>query len=473
MKKFLIFLVVAVLAIAAGGYYFVFAKKDVCKNVIPEDAKAVMVFDSKEAVKQLDFSIKDIIDLLMNRGDEKEDLGIDYLSPMYGFVSSDNYLCGVLALNDAEAFEKSLKQTAESQRGFKWVHTNDILACFDSKKALVMGPISKGESDGMRGKMVEWMNQGSHKVPMLSAIQDKDDVLCLRTNLGAMPDTYKSQFKVLNKDVNFDNVFFNASFNIKEKSFRISTEMESKDEEYNKIVSDWNNYYRPIQGDQLQTPYENPLAMVVFNMDGESLYKKLSGNSTWGMLLTGMNLYCNAGKMLEAIDGNVTVAIDDIVEGSPKFYFNAHVKNKDFMKGAKDWGTGLATLGFQSQQIEGDNYMLSNSDSKVFLGVRDEMLYFASDYDAAKAGDKFVALKDGSSLKSQAEGKISFFSIDIDKLKNSSFAKSALNGKDETVKEFLNYLDRLNVSIGKNKSAEIELTTKQKISDIIKMNLKK
>ena len=478
MKKFLIFLAVVAIAAAVGAYYFGFAKKDVCKNVIPEDAKAVMVFDSKEAVKQLEFSIMDIIDFL-RQGDNKKDMGIDVLTPMYGFISNENYLCGVFGLSDADAFEKAIseeKYTVESQRGFKWVYTNDILACFDSKKALVMGPVSKGESDGMRGKIVEWMNQGSHNVPMLSSVLDKGGVLRARTNLGALPDTYKSQFSMFYKDIDLSKVFFDMSFNIKKQSLLLSTDLESKDEEYNKIVSDWSKYCHPIQGNQLQTPFENPLALVAFNVDGETMYQKIgSSNPKYGILLSQLNMFCNAGKMLEAINGNVTVAIDDITEGSPKFYVNAQVKNKDFMKGAENWASGLAALGIQCQQVEGDNYMLMTNltESKLYFGVRDDMLYFASDYNVAKAGDKFSSLKDGSSLESQTKGKMSYFSVDIDKLKNSSIAKSAIDARGESVKEVLNYLDRLNVSIGENKSTEIELTTKQKISDIIKKNLKK
>lgn len=479
MKKFLVFLALAVVAIAIGAYYFVFSKKDVCENVIPEDAKAVMVFDGKGLVKQLDFSISDIIDFLKLKGDEK-DLGIDFLTPMYGFVSSDNYLCGVFALNDADAFEKIIskeeKYAVESQRGFKWVYTNDVLACFDSDKALVMGPVSKGESDGVRSKIVEWMNQGSHKVPMLSSLQDKEGTLRMRTNLGALPDVYKSQFNSLYKDIDLSKVFFNLSFNVKKQALQLSSEMESEDEGYTKLVSEWNNYYRPIQGNQLQTPYEEPMALVVFNMDGETLCQKLgSANPKYGMLLSQMNLFCNAGKMLEAINGNVTVAIDNISDGSPRFYVNAQVKNKDFMQGSENWGSGLAALGIGCQQVEGENYVLNlnSAETKVYLGVRDDMLYFASDYDVAKAGGKFSSLKDGSSLESRAAGKLSYFSIDIDKLKDSSIAKSVFDAKNESVKEVLSYLDRLNVSIGKNKNAEFELTTKEKISDIIKKNLKK
>ena len=475
MKKYLI-LAVVVVAIAIGAYYFFFAKNDVCKNVIPEDAKAVMVFDGKELVKQIDFSISDLIELLKNSDDEeKEDYGIDFLSPMYGFVSSDNYVCGVFALSDAEACEKSITEegyTVESQRGFKWVYANDILTCFDSKKALLMGPVSKGESDGIRGKVVEWMNQGSHDVPMLSSIMNKKGVMRLRTNLGALPDTYKSQFNMISKDINLDKVFFNVAFNVKKKALVLSSEMESEDEGYTKLVSEWSSYSRPVQGKQLQTPYEKPLALAVFNLDGETLCSKLGSMTPYfGMILSQLNMFCNAGLMLQAIDGNVTVAIDDISD-SPRFYVNARVKNKNFMQNAAEWGEGLAPMDIQCQQVEGDNYMISNSDTKIFLGVRNDMLYFASDYDVAKDGGKFSSLKDGTTLETLVDGKLSYFSLDIDKLMKSSLAESFPAFQDVSVKKVIGYLDRLNVSVGKDKATEIELTTKQKISDIIKESIK-
>ena len=80
MKKY-IFLILAIVAVVAiGGYYFLFGKKDVCKDVIPEDAKAVMVLDSKQLVKQMGIGISDIVDFL--KSDKKEDIGIDLLSQM-------------------------------------------------------------------------------------------------------------------------------------------------------------------------------------------------------------------------------------------------------------------------------------------------------------------------------------------------------------------------------------------------------
>ena len=470
MKKYLIIL--AVVAVAAiGVYYFFFAKNDSCKNVIPEDAKAVLVFDATEAVKQLDFSISDIIDLLKQNSDNNADLGIDFLSPMYGFVSNDNYLCGVFALSDADAFGKAISDgnvTVESQRGFKWAYTNDILVCFDSGKALVMGPISKGESDGMRGKMVEWMNQGSHSVPLLSSIMDKEGIFRLRTSLGAIPDTYKSQFSSIYKNVDFDKVFFNATFNIKDNAFLLTAGVESEDKEYTKLVSEWSVYNRPIQADQVQIPYENPLALMVFNLDGEALYNKLCKNPQTATVFSMMNLYCNTGLMFQAIDGNVVMAFDNISDGqSNKYYVNAHVKNKDFMKGAEEWESNMAPLGLLCHQVEGDNYMISANDVTNYFGVRGESLYFASDLDAAKTAGKL-----NSSLESQIKDKLFYLSLDIDKLVKSPYAKSQL-GIEGFAQLVLNYFDRLNVSVVKRTDFEIELTTKQKISDILKMTLTK
>ena len=105
-------------------------------------------------------------------------------------------------------------------------------------------------------------------------------------------------------------------------------------------------------------------------------------------------------------------------------------------------------------------------------GVADALaVYFASDYDVAKSGRRFSSLSDGSSLESETEGKLSYLSVDIVRLKDSPLVKSY--AQNESVKAMLGCLDRLNVSIGKNNNAEIELTTKQKLSDIIKTSLKK
>ena len=474
MKKVLIILA-AIIAVVAGICYFTFAKNDACRNVIPEDAKAVMVFDGTEAMKQMNFTISDIMDLLKSGGDDgKEDSGIDVLAPMYGFVSNDNYLCGVFALSDADAFEELIgndgENTIESWRGFKWTQARNILVCFDSGKALVMGPVSKGESDIIRSKVAEWMNQDPHEVPMLSSLSDKKGIMCLRTNLEVLPITYQKQVSTFYKNVDLSKVFFNAAFNVREKSFVLSIDTESEDEEYSKLIARRAQNNRPIQADILQMPYRNPLAFVAFNINGEALYDELGSNSLqYGMMLGMLDGFCNAGKMLQSIDGNVTVAVDDISGRLPKFHVTACVKNTDFLKGAESWGSGLSAFGMECHRVGEDRYLIGNRDFELHLGVRDGILHLASDKEDA-ASDSSAG---GSSLASCVEGKLYHFSLNIDKLVNDVRFKSAFDVNNEAVKEFLSILEQLDVSVGKDLKVEIELKTKQKVSEILMKNIKR
>jgi hypothetical protein len=268
-------------------------------------------------------------------------------------------------------------------------------------------------------------------------------------------------------------IFFNITFNLREKAFVLTNEMESEDEEYTKLMSEWCVYNRPIQASQFKTPYERPLGLFVFNTDGEAFYKKLGENPLMGAVLPQLSAFCNMDLMLQAIDGNVSVAVDEVSDNSVKFLFTAQVKNKDFMAKAGEWESNLANFGMQCQQIEGDNYMLSVNGTNFCLGVRDDMLYIASDYDIAKGGGKFTSLKDGSSLSSIVDGKVLYFSLDMKKLKEILSASDPSFRRDESVQKVFGYLDRLNMSSDEPMVGEIELTTNQKISDIIKENVEK
>jgi len=465
MKKYLILLAIVVLAIAVGVYYFLFARGSVCKNVVPEDAKAVMIFDSKELLKQMDFSFSDVMRLWKQHNNEDSNVGISFTTPMYGFISSDNYVCGVFALSDAEAFEKTIvgqEYTVESQRGFKWVSVKDVLLCFDSDKALVLGPVSRGETDRVRGQMMEWMKQGAHDVPMLNTIEDMKGILRLRISYGAIPDNIQSKYKALFWNVDLDKIFLNMAFNIKEKAIALSMKTDSEDEGYDKFVSKWNAFLCPIDGGDLKMPYEEPLALAAFNLDGEDMMKSQSTDPTFGMALEGLKTYFNVGKMLQAIDGNVAIAIND----ESTFYAGIEVDDDEFMKGAQGLESGMSALGIQCKKTGSESYTIESGDASVYLGVRDDILYLTSDYDAAKAGSKYSSFKDGSSLKSQADDKLFYLSIDLNKLAKSSFATSSFDAVE--TKLVLKYFDRLNASATDDNCLEIELTTKQKISDILK-----
>ena len=476
MKKYLIILVLVVIAIAIGAYFFLFGKKDVCKNVIPEDAKAVLVIDAKQALKQMDFSISDIFKVLKHRQQKKEDdksgWGIDMLAPMYGFVSTDNYVCGVFALSNAKDFEKRISEeniSIESQRGFKWANKGEILLCFDDEKALAIGPVNMAESDRMRGKMVEWMKQGSHEVPVLSSLKKDDGVICLRSSLGVLPPAVSNQIAGNIQNVDMDNIFLNASLRVKEKSFLLSTELESEDENFTKYTSEFDNLFRPIDAQKLPACIEEPMLRVIANVKGEDVLPKLRENIVVRTMLVGINLCVDLDMMIKSIDGDVIIEYAGRSASSPTFVASAKIKNQDFLKNAKDWCTGSSTFGYSCQALDDKNFALQSGGNKYFFGVHDNFLYLSSDNGKTLHFSAPQLEKKNSLVWEQSQGKRLYASVDIGKMYNFYFLLSSAVSQDNNS---VTGLDHINVSATDFKHVQYELTTREITTDFIKKLLK-
>lgn len=466
MKKFLFILII--LAVAAFGvYFFLFGRKDICKNVIPEDAKAVMTLDAKQAMKQIDFSISDLFKALKHqKEDDTKEWGIDVLSPMYGFVSNDNYIGGVFALSDAKEFEQKIAKEnipVESQRGFKWGNKGEILLCFDSNKALIIGPVTKSESDRMRGKMVEWMNQGSHRIPIMSSLNNDDGVMSFRSSLGVLPSSMTKQVVQYLNNVDLDNVFLNATLNVKEKAFVLSSELDSQDDNFSKSVSEFSEFLRPIDGAHLPKSIDDPMVQMVINVQGDKLLKKLRENPVVRMLLVAVNLCIDTDMMIKAIDGNVSIEIGERSGREIPIVMNAKTKNQDFLKNAKEWCSGGATMGFSCQAFDDKNFVLKNNTDKFFFGVNGDYLYVSSVRQSSPVLSENDFMTNG-----QLIGKRYYASLDIDKMYNYIF------GGNNSYQAYKNPagLDRVIISVQDLNHFQIELTTKGKAMDALKQILK-
>lgn len=472
MKKYLI-IISLLIAVAIGAYFFLFGKKDVCKNVIPEDAKAVLVIDAKQALKQMDFSISDIFKALKHRQQQKAEdnagWGIDMLAPMYGFVSADNYVCGVFALSNADDFEEKLKGediVVESQRGFKWASKGEILLCFDSKKALAMGPVIRGGADAMRGKMVEWMKQGFHDVPVLSSLKNDDGVISLRSSLAVVPQALTSQITSNIKDIDLNDIFLNASLKVKEKSFLLSTELESEDEKFANYATECDKLFRPIDGKKLPVCMEDPVFRVILNVNGEDVLPKLRENVMVRTLLVGINLCIDLDMMIKSIDGDVLFEYGGRSASSSTVVASAQIKNQDFLKNAKDWCSGSPSFGYSCHALGDKDFVLQNARDKYFFGVHDDFLYVSSDNGKTLHFSAPQLEKNISLVREQSQGKRIYVSLDFAKVLHYVY------GAPIQLDKGITSLDHINVGVTDLRHIQYELTTKEKTTDFIKGLLK-
>ncbi|MBR4644847.1 MAG: DUF4836 family protein [Bacteroidaceae bacterium] len=474
MKKTLFVLAVIIVAVAIGGYYFLFGRKDVCKNVIPEDAKAVIVLDSKQLVKQMGFSISDIMDFL--KSDKKEGIGIDLLSPMYGFLSNESYLCGVMALSDADDFEEAIKEkgvSVESQRGFKWAYSNEMVVCFNDKKALLLGPISQAESNNMRPRMVEWMSQSSSNNPLLSSVLKEDGALCLCSKMSVLPSTSIQQaLKYLNNPFDMDKVYMHAALKVKKKSLQLSTYIDSDEEDIKELFSKPYGIFRPIQGKQLQSSVSDPILWIGFNAKGTLLLEELRKNSVTRLLLVGINLCMDADMLLKSVDGDVSFELSDITSKQVDYTFKAQVSNQDFIKNANEWNTGFLGNGYSFKAIDNNNYMLQGEGKVSYFGVKDDLVYLTTNQDVAKDIKSNTSDSFASTNKSEITDKVFYASINVSRLSGIQEIQNMMGGNKDMYNPVLGNIDRFTVSATDYLHYNIELTTKQNISDFIKQLLK-
>lgn len=475
MKKYLLIiaLIVAVSAIG-GGCYYLFGRKDVCKNVIPKDAKAVMVLDAKQLIRQLDISIKDILSL--NKSDKDEKIGIDFLSPMYGFLSNERYLCGVFALSDAKDFEEAIKSkgvSVESQRGFNWGYSNQMMICFNDEKALLLGPISQAESNNMRQKMVEWMTQDEQKNPYFSGLKKQDGILKVCSSLGVVPDNNLSQYvQMLGSDFDLNSVLMNAAFNISDNALTLSVGMTSDDERFDKLIDQYNEQLRPIKADLLTTNSENPFLWFGANLDGEKLLESLRKNPLLRTALAAANMQMDLDKFLKSIDGDVSFEFADVINTSFRNWaFKAQVNNQDFLKNVSDWDASFMSSSAKIQSLSSNNYLLSDGRTNINFGLQDNMFYL-SEGQRASAAVGNVSENSISALKSKIKGKRWFTTIDLSRLVNKADTQSLKGDDKEKADALLGAVDRLNISMRDVGNLEFEITTKEKTSDLIKGLLK-
>lgn len=470
MKKYLILAVVVIALVVIGGYFFLFGRKDVCKSVIPENAKAVMVLDAKQLASQLDINITDIIRFLQS--DKNEKTGIDVLSPMYGFLSSEGYMCGVLPLSDADDMEDFLKEKkveVESQRGFRWAYTAQMLLCFDDKKALALGPISQVESHNMRPRMVEWMEQGSSKSPLLPSVLDQDGALRLCSKMSVVPSSYMQQaLQYLNNPFDMDKVFLNATLGVEDKALHLSTSIQSEEEEMQQLLSQHNSIFRPIQANRLKSSVSDPVVWVGFNANGDSLLVELRKNALVRMFLMGVNLCMDADMLIKSIDGDVSLELS----APSEYTLKAQVTKQDFLKNVSDWSTGFLHKSYSFKPVDKNNFVLQGDGKNTYFGVIDNQVYVSTNQNVTKlsennASDDFV-----TRYNSQIQGKLFYASVSINKLTRFREVQNMMSDDAKKFYYFLDKTDRLTVSAKDYLHYDIELTTKDNISDFIKLLLK-
>ena len=446
MKKLVFGVICLLLAGAVAAWYFM-RGGDKARDVLPENATAVMVLEPVELFKELDFPLDKVSKLVMNFEDLIE--AVDLTKPVYAFVSEDGLSGFTLSVRDTDKLQKaaaSFSFASEEQRGLWWIANKSAIGCFDKDKLLLLSPVLETRQDALRDEMVKLMTQGRKNVPVLEKAKDLKGVLRVCTALNNLPKEFT---KSLPAGTDLSNAYLSMAFRIDEKAISYSVKVEG--------VEGLSEPLTPIKGSLIGLEPEEPFIWACVNMKGEELLTQLRKVPDIRTALLALNMCVDADMMINAIDGDVSIAVPKI-EGTPNIIFTATLKNTDFLKNAADW---------KVTRRSDTDFVFTKDGVNIFFGVRDEKLYITSS--EKLANEACQKADDVEDFQKEAKGKYVSASLDLEELykavtKNPSPMTVVLNIPQ--VRKVAESLERVSLTADSPQSLELRVETDEPVKEL-------
>lgn len=447
MKKY-VFVLICLFFVVVAAYIYSCRNNDKARDVIPEDATAVVVFKPAEFFNDLGLTLDKARKLPLNFEELVE--AIDLTKPVYAF-GTENGLSGMtLNVKDVNKLLKattSFSFASEEQQGFHWIANDKYIGCIDEDKMLLVGPVASAGQDAFRSEMVKLMTQKRQDVVVLDKAEEQKGVLLVSSSLTALPKQYS---KALSADTDLSKAFLNLALRIDEKAITLSTKVEGVD---NLPVP-----MSPIKGSLIHYEPKESFAWIGFNMKGEELLPNLRQIPRLRSALLALNMCVDADLMIKAIDGDVSIAFPDADINNPDFLFTAILSNTDFMNNAEDWNVNRRS---------NTDFVITQKGFSVFFGVRDQKLYIASSEELA---NKACQKTEAEDFQKDAKGKYLTASVDVDELLGYMFSNPSLMTvmfAVPQIREVADAFERVTVTADSPQGFDLSIETDEPVKDIV------
>lgn len=400
------------------------------EEIIPSDAKAVVVFNLPEMAKKAGIGPESGMEKL-SKILSMDLSGLDLSEPLYGFVTANEYLGLVASVNDEdkvmEAIERLCKQgnskLPEDRDGLYWADLyGKWQVAWNSSTFLVLGPGVGAEQGIVRKTMKDLFDADSEEsfvtTKRYKQFAETDGDVVMYSSLDAVPTPYNTFFrvgmpeKVEMGDVQlFSSVFFETG-KIKIQSV-LSSEKPSVMEAYEVMAKEHN----VIKGSFTEMVPSGAFAWLGANVKGENFLNMLRKDGTMRTLLLGLNTGIDADMMIRSISGDVALAITGISKDAiPRFSLLAEIGNSDFLNDIPYWKTSIkGKKDIRLKDVPG-GYCLSSSGKDLFFGVKDKKLFAASTASLAADAMQYQPVSPLTPYVETLKGSSYFMWVDVRKL---------------------------------------------------------
>lgn len=438
------------------------SKKDKYCSAIPKDAVALYRMDPSSFIKAHDIDTDGLIKMMGMKEDELSNIGIDFDVPMYGFVTLKGATGFVAAVKDADALTNLAKTygalvgaKVSEKQGFHWIESNDMLIAFDDSRLLAYG----GAGMNIRKDMIALLEQEEDASVMgtnlFAHISEMKQPLAFGFSAktimesGAAKASLNMYKEIGLKPEEMDLDFLMSLDCVKDKAIMVvdvvpnSNEAKARIEENAKMLS-------PIQGKYISSGYQNAFIWGAFNADASKAleyYKKNLGS------VAPANVVALLEKVLGSFAGDFSFSMPEVGE---KFLVQANVKNNDALC-LVDSLVSISEGMVQSIPNGPNAFCLTskNSETPVFVGVKDNTLYVANSTEAVASVNK-EAETGIESFKDEICKSFFYLTVDMSKVVPLILQDKSLGTFAMMAAPRLSKLDRLNIVA--NSSTHIEMT---------------
>lgn len=403
-------------------------------DMIPAQAKAVVRIVPSELANSPLKNVNPIEKALGLKPD-----GIDLKSPVYAFVTPNEYIGFTAKVEDKDAVINQINKLVKLKKcapieyidgqAWIWINAGWLATCTDNT-LLILGPGVAQERDVLRQTMTTMINTGDTftSTDNFKKLKEQTGGIQLFAQLDAMPTPYNLLFRLAipaDCDPAAVNVFATANIKQNEAKQCVTTITSTLTSENDDILAAIDQYEREKGCISLPTTSEQqaPLFALSTRTQGKPLLKLLKTDATLRGLLMGLNQTFDADQMLGSTDGLFSIEIDSLAgDWTPIYCMKTETQAKNLFDNADYWmECAKKQKNVTLKRISPNAFVLNSDKQQLHFGLNaaNTALYFASATMLPKAEMPFNVTKTDSK-----EGVLVYFNLNLKKFFQQPCVKS-------------------------------------------------
>lgn len=379
------------------------------KNVIPANAPLVMEVDIRSIAEQSEFqqskTMKELekgLSLVVSNKDmgkvkeyidDPMSMGVDFSVPVYAFMVDMQTVGLTMKVDDEDAVKDFLlllnKQGMASKPQERdglicGILLDDMTYTYDGTTFLLLASLEK--SGGVKNTKLaqRLMNQkwedSFFYVKDIWKTELYGQVKCYACGGNLPKEVMTPLLEFLPKNIKPSDVDVVADLNFDKGRATLTTALIARTDEAQKLIDETDENMSKIEGRYLDKVSDNAVIWMGAGVKGKWLLEKIKANKTLNGLLFASERAVDAGQMLQAIDGDVSLELSasEVNPNDVEYMMYAKLDNSKFLADVDDWKQSHKDFGIDMKDKGNNQYLLTFDGQTYEWGVQDDDLYWGT-----------------------------------------------------------------------------------------------